>query len=259
MLALVGLLCFAAAWRALNAADMLQARRWLFVAAGLAGLAAFSDYVGIAWIVFVALVGLKQGWRSALAALGIGAGALAIGLLVCFALSPAVFIADALSTGGRAAGDNPLVALILWLFNYQRLLTYDAWLALGAVGLFLASKARVRGALLGAAGLLALVILKVRTVGPSVHTITPLLPFLALGAGVALAAGGGAALRVVSGVAGAAGSLAGEVGGAAAWRGCEAARGRHAPRAHHDGAARFRGYRLTCGDGGGKRCSGAGG
>lgn len=189
MLALVGLLCFAAAWRALNALDPLQARRWLFVAAALAGVAAFSDYVGIAWIVFVALVGLRQSWRRAVEALVIGAGALAVGLLVCFALSPAIFLADALSTGGRAAGDNPLVALILWLFNYQRLVTYDAWLVLGAVGLFLAPKARVRNALLGAAGLLALVILKVRTVGPSVHTITPLLPLLALGAGVALAAG----------------------------------------------------------------------
>lgn len=189
MLALVGLLCLAAAWRALNATDALAARRWLLVAAGLAGLAAFSDYVGVAWIAFVALIGLRQGWRRGLLALAVGAGALAAGLLVCLALAPKVFFADALSTGGRAAGNNPLVALILWLFNYQRLLSYDAWLLLGAVGLFLIGRQRVRDTLLGASALLALVILKVRTVGPSVHTIVPLLPLLALGAGVALAAG----------------------------------------------------------------------
>src|SRR6185437_10935117 len=63
MLAFVGLLCLWAAWESLAATDTLLARRWLLVAAGLAGLAAFSDYVGVAWIVFVALVGLTCGWR----------------------------------------------------------------------------------------------------------------------------------------------------------------------------------------------------
>lgn len=189
MLAFVGMLCFWAAWQALNAPDTVTARRWLFAAAALAGLAAFSDYVGVAWIAFVALVGLRQGWRRGLAALGIGAGTLAVGLLICLSLSPAVFLADAFSTGGRAAGGNPFVTLILLLFNYQRLVSYDAWLLLGLVGLFVVGNARARAMLLGAAALLALVILKVRTVGPSFHTATPLLPLLALGAGMALAAG----------------------------------------------------------------------
>ena len=189
MLAFVGLLCFWAAWQALNASDAVLARRWLLAAATMAGLAAFSDYVGVAWIVFVVLVGLRQGWRRGLAALGVGVGVLALGLLICLSLSPAVFLADAFSTGGRAAGGNPIVTLILLLFNYQRLATYDAWLLLGMVGLFLVGNARVRVALLGAVALLALVIAKVRTVGPSFHTAAPLLPLLALGAGVALAAG----------------------------------------------------------------------
>ena len=189
MLAFVGMLCFWAAWQALNAPDTVTARRWLFAAAALAGLAAFSDYVGVAWIAFVALVGLRQGWRRGLVALGIGAGTLAVGLLICLSLSPAVFLADAFSTGGRAAGGNPIVTLILLLFNYQRLVSYDAWLLLGLVGLFVVGNARARAMLLGAAALLALVILKVRTVGPSFHTATPLLPLLALGAGMALAAG----------------------------------------------------------------------
>lgn len=189
MLEFVGLLCLWAGWESLRADDAVVARRWLLVAAGLAGLAAFSDYIGVAWIVFVTLVGLRRSWRRGLLAFALGAGALALGLLVCLLLAPGVFVADAFSTGARAAGGNPIIALILLLLNYQRLVTYDAWLLLGIVGLFLIGQPRVRAALLGATGLLALFILKVRTLGPSFHTATPLLPLLALGAGVALAAG----------------------------------------------------------------------
>lgn len=191
MLAFVGLLCLWATWEALAATDARLALRWLLVAAALAGLAAFSDYVGVAWIAFVALAGLKLGWRRAALALGVGAGLLAICLFACLLASPGVFLADVFSTGGRAAGGNPIVAVILLLFNYQRLVTYDAWLLLGLVGVFLVRPARTRNLLLGALALLALVILKVRTIGPSFHTATPLLPLLALGAGVALAAGAG--------------------------------------------------------------------
>ncbi|HZC05613.1 MAG TPA: glycosyltransferase family 39 protein [Ktedonobacterales bacterium] len=189
MLAFVGVLCLWTAWEALDARDERSARRWLYAAAALAGLAAFSDYVGIAWIAFVALAGLRRGWRSGALALGVGAGELLVGLLVCLVASPGVFIADLLSTGGRASGSNPIVAGILLLINYQRLATYDAWLLLGMIGLFLVARARSRNLLLGAAALLALVILKVRTLGPSFHTAAPLLPLLALGAGVALTAG----------------------------------------------------------------------
>ena len=191
MLAFVGLLCLWATWEALAATDARLALRWLLVAAALAGLAAFGDYVGVAWIAFVALAGLKLGWRRAALALGVGAGLLAIGLFACLLAWPGVFLADVFSTGGRAAGGNPVVAAILLLFNYQRLVTYDAWLLLGLVGVFLVRPARTRNLLLGALALLALVILKVRTIGPSFHTATPLLPLLALGTGVALAAGAG--------------------------------------------------------------------
>ncbi|MGH2502364.1 MAG: ArnT family glycosyltransferase [Ktedonobacterales bacterium] len=191
MLAFVGLLCLWATWEALAATDAALALRWLLVAAALAGLAAFSDYVGVAWIAFVALAGLKLGWRRGLLALGVGAGLLALGLLACLLASPGVFIADFVSTGGRAAGGNPIVAGILLLFNYQRLATYDAWLTLGLVGVFLVRPAQTRNLLLGAMALLGLAILKVRTIGPSFHTAMPLLPLLALGAGVALAAGVG--------------------------------------------------------------------
>src|SRR5262249_23007730 len=93
-----------------------------------------------------------------------------------------------LSTGGRAAGGNPIAQLLVFLLNYTHFLSIDAWLLFGIVGLFLVSWTPARGYLLGAAALLGLVILKARTVRPSLHTVTPLLPLLALGAGVALAA-----------------------------------------------------------------------
>ena len=188
LLALVGLVVLWLGWEALTAADAARGRRWLYAAAVVAGMAAYSDYVGVAWIALVALVGMKWGWRPALAALGIGAGVLALGLLALFAVSPGVFLADVVSTGGRAAGGNPLIQVILLLLNYERFLTVDAWLLLGVAGLFLVRRTPTRGYLLGSVGLLALVVLKTRTVGPSLHTVTPLLPLLALGAGVALAA-----------------------------------------------------------------------
>lgn len=191
MLAFVGVLCLWTAWEALDATDAHVAWRWLVASAALAGVAAFSDYVGVAWIVFVALVGLRGGWRRGMLALAVSGGELLLGMLICLLAAPSVFIADAFSTGGRAAGSNPLIAGILLLVNYERLATYDAWLLLGMVGLFVITRSRSRNTLLGAVALLALVILKVRTVGPSFHTATPLLPLLALGAGVALAAGAG--------------------------------------------------------------------
>lgn len=191
VLAFVGLFCLWAAWESLHADNGETRLRWLLIAAALAGIAAFSDYIGVAWIVFVALVGWRQSGRRGALALGLGAGIVGLGLLILLALSPAVFVADFFSTGGRAAGGNPLISLVLLLFNYQRLATYDAWLLLGIVGLFLAPQRRTRDVMLGAVALLALVILKVRTLGPSFHTGTPLLPLLALGAGMTLAAGAG--------------------------------------------------------------------
>jgi 4-amino-4-deoxy-L-arabinose transferase-like glycosyltransferase len=192
LLALVGLVVLWLGWEALTAADEARGRRWLYIAAVVAGVAAYSDYVGVAWIALVALAGLKWGWRPVLAALGIGAGTLALGLLALLIASPGVFLADVASTGARAAGGNPLTQVIVLLLNYERFLTVDAWLLLGVVGLFLVRWTPARGYLLGVVGLLALVILKARTVGPSLHTMTPLLPLLALGAGVALAAAAGA-------------------------------------------------------------------
>ena len=183
-LACIGVFCLWAGWRYAESGE----RRWLLAAAALAGLAAFSDYVGVAWIVFVALLALRRAWRDAALAAGVGFGILAAGLLACLVAAPAIFVSDVVTTSGRAAGGNPLLQVILLLLNYYRFLTLDPWLLLGVVGLFLVP-ARTRGYLLGAAVVLGLVVLKVRDLGASIHTAVPLLPILALGAGVALDAG----------------------------------------------------------------------
>ena len=180
-LAFVGVLCLGAAW------EYRRTERlgWLLTAAALAGLAACSDYAGIAWIAFVALLALRRGWRPALLALGVGLGMLAVELLICLALAPSLFLADFVATTGRAAGGNPLLQLVLLLANYYHSITLDTWLLLGVVGLFLVPR-ESRGFLFGAVAVLGLVVLKVRDVGVSLHTAVPLLPFLALGLGVAL-------------------------------------------------------------------------
>ncbi len=183
-LGFVGLLCLGAAWRYWQSGE----RRWLVIAAALAGLATFSDYEGIAWVAFVVLVALwppRGRWRDAGLAAGVGLGIHALGLLICLMLAPGVFLADVGTTLGRAAGGDPLVQFVTLLLNYEQFLTLDAWLLLGVAGLFLAP-ARVRGFLFGAVALLALIILKVRDLGLSLHTAVPLLPLLALGAGIAL-------------------------------------------------------------------------
>jgi 4-amino-4-deoxy-L-arabinose transferase-like glycosyltransferase len=182
-LALVGLLCLGALCRYTQQSYRL---RWLLVAAALAGLAAFSDYEGVAWIVLVGLVALlwqpRRKWREIGLTLAIGMGIPIVGLLICLAIAPGLVIADLGTTLARTTGGNPLSQLVLLLLNYAQFLSTDAWLLLGVVGLFLVP-ARSRGLLLGVAAVLGVVILKVREVGLSLHTLVPLLPLLALGAG----------------------------------------------------------------------------
>jgi hypothetical protein len=161
---------------------------WLLAAAALAGIAAFSDYEGIAWVVLVGLVALwppRRTWRELALTLAIGLGIPLAGLLICLAFAPGLVIADLGTTLGRTAGGNPLSQLILLLLNYAQFLSADAWLLLGVVGLFLVPS-RSRGLLLAAAAVLGAVVLEVREVGLSLHTVVPLLPLLALGVGAAL-------------------------------------------------------------------------
>ncbi|HEY7832395.1 MAG TPA: glycosyltransferase family 39 protein, partial [Ktedonobacterales bacterium] len=181
-LMLVGLLCLWATWRYLET----RARRWLLVAALLAGLAVLSDYEGLALVLFVALVAWRVRWRDLGLTLSVGLGLPLIGLLACFAVAPAVFVADFAATFGRAAGGNFALQVVEWLVNYYGFVTLSPWVVLGLVGLALARPARARVFLLVALAVLGAVVLKVREVGLSLHTVVPLLPLLALGAGVAL-------------------------------------------------------------------------
>lgn len=180
-LTFLGVLVLYAAWCHFE----MPTLQWLVAASALAGLAAFSDYVGVAWVLFVALLALRRGWRSGALAAGVGAGVLLLGLLVCFLTAPGAFLTEITSTAGRAAGGNLLTQFIELLVNYYRLFSFDPWIVLGVVGLALIPHSRPRAFLLGATAALALVTLKVRVVGPSFHTAMPLLPLLALGAGVA--------------------------------------------------------------------------
>lgn len=181
-LAFVGMLCLWASWHYRRASG----RGWLVLAAALAGVAAFSDYEGAAWIAFVALVALQRRQRrDALLAVGIGVGVLVGGLLGCLIASPGIFLADFGTTFTRAAGGNVVLQVILLLVNYYRFATLDAWVLLGIAGFFLAP-AKARGYLLGALAATGVVALKVREIGLSLHSVVPLLPLLALGMGVAL-------------------------------------------------------------------------
>jgi hypothetical protein len=189
-LALLGLLCLGALYQYLQAGHQL---RWLLVASALAGIAAFSDYEGVAWILLVALVAVwppRRTWREIGLILAISFGIPLAGILICAAFAPGLVITDLGTTLVRSSGGNPVTQLILLLLNYAHFLSADPWLLLGVVGLFLVP-ARSRGLLLGAAAVLGFVVLKVREIGLSLHTVVPLLPLLALGAGSILDLGVG--------------------------------------------------------------------
>src|SRR5262249_47722434 len=69
-LAFWGLVCLGAAW------EYRRAGRWgwLVAASALAGIATFSDYVGVVWVLFVVLLALRWGWRNVALSVGIGLG-----------------------------------------------------------------------------------------------------------------------------------------------------------------------------------------
>ncbi|HEX6819047.1 MAG TPA: glycosyltransferase family 39 protein [Ktedonobacterales bacterium] len=180
-LAFLGVLCLWAAWRY----HETRAWRWLLIAALLAGLATFSDYEGVGWALFVALVAMPSGWRRSMVALATALSVPVVGVLACYIASPAVFSADFGTTFLRATGGGVILGLIELLINYFRFVTLDAWVVLGLAGLFFAP-ARVRGFLFVALATVGVVALKVRDLGLSIHTAVPLLPLVALGAGLAL-------------------------------------------------------------------------
>jgi hypothetical protein len=181
-LMLVVVLCLGALWRYLETGR----DRWWIAAALLAGVGVLSDYEGVALVALVAVVVWSRERRLALRAAALALALPLLGLLVGLAAAPGVFGADLLDTFHRASGGSPALALVLALVNYYRLLTLDVWIALGVLGLFLVAEPQARRLLWPAAGLLGAVIVWVREIGPSLHTVLPLLPPLALGAGLAI-------------------------------------------------------------------------
>ncbi len=182
LLMLVAFLGVYACWRYLQTAS----RRWLLLAAFLGALAILSDYEGAFLVVFLLLATLRVRPRHLWLAAGIGFGLpllLVMGLLLT---TPATFLSDLAFTASRAAGGNLIVQALNVIINFQRLLSLDTWVLLGVVGLWLIRDARLRGFLLAAFALLLIFTLKVRDLNPYFHSGVPLLPWLALGAGVAL-------------------------------------------------------------------------
>jgi 4-amino-4-deoxy-L-arabinose transferase-like glycosyltransferase len=181
-LMLVAVLCLWALWRYLEAGGT----HWWVAAALLAGLGVLSDYEGVALIALVAAVVWSRERGMAARAAVLAAAPPLLGLLVGLIASPGVFGADLLATFHRASGGAPALALVLALVNYYRFVTLDVWIALGVFGLFLVGERRARLLLWLYAGLMGAVVIWVRELGPSLHTAVPLLPPLALGAGLAI-------------------------------------------------------------------------
>jgi len=179
----VGVLCFGAAWEYYQRGG----QRWLVITALLAGLATASDYEGVAWIVFVVLLALRaDGTRSAIRSALLACAIPVVSVAVSIIVTPAATRMDWVDTFFRASSTNPLLAVIELFVNYFHFLSADPWIILGIAGFFLIEGSRARTFVASAVAVLALVVIKVRPVGASFHSAVPLLPFLALGAGVAL-------------------------------------------------------------------------
>jgi 4-amino-4-deoxy-L-arabinose transferase-like glycosyltransferase len=209
-LMLVAVLCLWTLWRYLETGG----GRWWVAAALLAGLGVLSDYEGVALIALVVAVVWSRERRLAPRAAALAVALPLLGLLVGLIAAPGVFGADLLDTFRRASGGSPALALVLALVNYYRFVTLDVWIALGVFGLFLVPERRARLLLWLYAGIMGAVVVWVREIGPSLHTTVPLIPLLALGAGLAIHLG---LRRLFAWVAGPTTGPA--AGGFAGWRG----------------------------------------
>jgi hypothetical protein len=181
-LMLLGFLGVYACWRYLET----RSYRWLLLAALLGALAVLSDYEGV----FLPLLTILLAWRirprHLWTAAGIGLGLPLVTVLALLAATPATFLSDLAATAARAGGGNPIVQALNLIINVQHLLSLDPWVILGLVGLWLIRDARLRGLLFAALALLLVIILKVRDLNPYFHSGVPLLPWLGLGAGLAI-------------------------------------------------------------------------
>jgi hypothetical protein len=179
LLAFLGVYC---CWRYLET----RSRRWLVLAAALGALAILSDYEGAFLPLLLILVALRVRWRDAPLAAAIGFGVPLLTALGLLAATPATFLSDLAFTASRAAGGNLIVQALSVLINFAHLLSLDVWVMLGLIGLCLVRDSRLRGLLFAALALMLIAILKVRDLNPYFHSGVPLLPWLGLGAGLAI-------------------------------------------------------------------------
>jgi 4-amino-4-deoxy-L-arabinose transferase-like glycosyltransferase len=181
-LMLLALLGVYACWRYLET----HAYRWLVAASILSALAILSDYEGAFLALLVILVAWRVRPRHIWTAAGIGLGIPLLTLLALLAATPATFLSDLAATAERAGGGNLIVQFLNVIINFQHLLSLDVWVLLGFVGLWFIRDARLRGLIFAALALMLIAILKVRDLNPYFHSGVPLLPWLGLGAGLAI-------------------------------------------------------------------------
>ena len=179
LLAFLGIYC---CWRYLET----RSRRWLLFAAVLGALAILSDYEGAFLPLLLILAAWRVRRRDALIAAGIGFGIPLLTALGLLAATPSTFLSDLAFTASRAAGGNLIVQALNVIINLQHLLSLDVWVILGLIGLWFIRDARLRGLVFAALALMLIAILKVRDLNPYFHSGVPLLPWLALGAGLAI-------------------------------------------------------------------------
>jgi len=157
--------------------------RWLALAALAVGIGAVSDLLMLAFAAPLLIVVLWRRWRDALwATLLIG---LPFGVYAALSLAaaPQAFLFDLRFTLLRVNTLSPAQQLSTLADNYATLLTQDAWMAAGLVGLFLLRPVRLRRLSL-LMSLLPLILIG-RTVALyslSAYYLIPLLPFVAIGA-----------------------------------------------------------------------------
>jgi hypothetical protein len=181
-LMLVAMLCLWALWRYLETGS----DRWWAAAALLAGVGVLSDYEGIALVALVVALVWSRERQLAARAAALAVALPVLGLIVGLVVSPSVFGAELFDSIHRASGASPALALVLALVNYYRFLTLDVWITLGMIGLFLVPQGAARRLLWVYGGLMGGVVVWVRDIGPSLHTVVPLIPVLALGGGLAI-------------------------------------------------------------------------
>ncbi|MBI4320745.1 MAG: glycosyltransferase family 39 protein [Chloroflexi bacterium] len=184
LLMLISMLVVYLTWKATHQTGRKSAARHLLLAGFLAGLGMVSDQEGVFLIVAVVLLAWFIARANFAHVVVASLSAPVSYALVMLSLLPSEFLSDWVHNWSRAAGDNLLVQSIVLGVSYHNLLTFDYWIPLGLVGLFLVPSRKARMVLLVFVALMLFIILKIRPVNPFFRTAVPILPFVCLGLSV---------------------------------------------------------------------------